>query len=85
MITRESKTFDKNEVLLEFENIKKHFPIKSGILRRTVDWIRAVDDVSFKVKRGQTLGLVGESGCGKTTLGRTIARLYTPTDGEIFF
>ena len=82
---KKSKSYKENDILLEIKDVKKYFPIKSGIFRRTVDWVKAVDGVSFKVRRGQTLGLVGESGCGKTTLGRTIARLYTPSEGKIIF
>jgi peptide/nickel transport system ATP-binding protein len=72
----------KNENIIEVKNLVKHFPIKSGILQRTVGHVKAVDGVSFNIKRGETLGLVGESGCGKTTIGRTILRLTEPTDGE---
>jgi oligopeptide/dipeptide ABC transporter ATP-binding protein len=71
--------------LLEVRNLKTYFPIKSGVFRRQVGAVRAVDDVSFEVYPGETLGLVGESGCGKTTLGRTIVRLLDPTEGEIVF
>lgn len=71
--------------LLEVRGLKKHFPIKGGILGRTVAKVYAVDDVSFAVRHGQTLGLVGESGCGKSTLGRTLLRLYEPTAGAIQF
>ena len=63
----------------------KHFPIKAGLLKRTIGAVRAVDGVDLTVKRGETLGVVGESGCGKTTLGRTIIRLLDPTDGSIIF
>ncbi len=80
-----AKNVEDNEVLLEIKNVKKYFPIRGGIFRRNVGWVKAVDDVSFVVKKGQTLGLVGESGCGKTTLGRTIVRLYRPTAGQIIF
>lgn len=76
---------DKHSVILEIKNLKKFFPVQGGIFGRTIDWFKAVDDVSFKVKRGTTLGLVGESGCGKTTLGRAILRLIEPTDGEIIY
>lgn len=72
-------------VLLEVNNLHTHFPIKGGIFGRTVDHFRAVDGVSFKLKKGHTLGLVGESGCGKTTLGRTILRLIEPTAGQIIY
>jgi oligopeptide/dipeptide ABC transporter ATP-binding protein len=71
--------------LLEVRGLKKHFPIKGGVLGRTVANVYAVDDVSFDVRHGQTLGLVGESGCGKSTLGRTLLRLYEPTAGSIKF
>jgi len=71
--------------LLEVRNLKIHFPVRRGLLRRTVGYVQAVDDVSFHIGRGETLGLVGESGCGKTTVGRTILRLYEPTAGAILF
>ncbi|MGI4991597.1 ABC transporter ATP-binding protein [Halobacteriovorax sp. GFR7] len=74
-----------NPVLLEVKNFNKHFPIKGGIFGRTVDWFKAVDDVTLQVRKGRTLGLVGESGCGKTTLGRTILRLLEPTAGEVIY
>lgn len=71
--------------LLKVTNLKMHFPILGGILRRRVGTVFAVDGVSFSVKSGETIGLVGESGCGKTTVGRTIIRLYKPTDGGLYF
>jgi oligopeptide transport system ATP-binding protein len=71
--------------LVEVKNVKTYFPIRAGILQRPVDWVRAVDDVSFVINQGECVGLVGESGCGKTTLGRTILRLIEPTAGEIVF
>ena len=74
-----------SDYLLEVENLKMYFPIHGGIFRRRVGWVFAVDGVSLKVREGETLGLVGESGCGKTTLGRTIARLYKPTGGSVSF
>ncbi|WP_370529914.1 ABC transporter ATP-binding protein [Salinispirillum sp. LH 10-3-1] len=74
-----------NDNLLEVQGLKKHFPVKNGILQRTTGQIKAVDGITFKVKRGETFGLVGESGCGKSTAGRTIIRLYEPTEGQIIF
>jgi oligopeptide/dipeptide ABC transporter ATP-binding protein len=71
--------------LLRIEDLVKHFPVKAGVLRRTVGQVRAVDGVSLNVKPGETLGVVGESGCGKTTLGRTIIKLLEPTSGKIVF
>jgi peptide/nickel transport system ATP-binding protein len=71
--------------LLHVENLQVHFPVKRGLLQRTVGYIKAVDGVSFNVYRGQTLGLVGESGCGKTTTGRAILRLIEPTGGRVTY
>lgn len=73
------------ETLLEVTNLKKYFPIKGGVFSRTVGFVYAVDDVSFTVDKGETLGLVGESGCGKSTTGRSILRLIEPTDGKVTF
>ena len=73
------------EVILRVQNLKKYFPIRRGVFRRQVGEVKAVDDISFEVYRGETLGVVGESGCGKTTAGRTIIRLYEPTSGHVYF
>ncbi len=72
-------------VLLEVKNLRTWFPVRKGLLQRTVGHFKAVDDVSFNIARGETLGLVGESGCGKTTVGRTILRLIQATGGEVRF
>lgn len=74
-----------SEELLQVENLKKYFPIKGGIFQRTVGYVRAVENVSFYVKKGETFGLVGESGCGKSTVGRTIIRLYDKDGGKVIF
>lgn len=71
--------------LLVVKNLKKYFPIKGGFLKKTVGHVRAVEDISFTIKRGETLGIVGESGCGKSTTGRTLLRLLDKTDGEVFY
>lgn len=73
------------EVLLRVKNLKKYFPIRSGMLSRVTGDVKAVDDVSFEVFAGETLGIVGESGCGKSTTGRAIMRLHQPTEGEVYF
>ena len=71
--------------LLEVKHLKKHFPIKGGVFSKTIGYVYAVDDINFTLEKGETLGLVGESGCGKSTTGRTILRLIEPTDGAINF
>lgn len=76
---------ESRQKILDVRNLKMHFPIRKGLLRRTVGHVRAVDGVDLHVYEGETLGLVGESGCGKTTTGRLILRAMQPTEGEIFF
>lgn len=71
--------------LVEVNNLVKYFPVKSGLFGRVVEWVRAVDDISFAIREKETLGMVGESGCGKTTVGRTILRLIEPNQGQISF
>jgi oligopeptide transport system ATP-binding protein len=74
---------DENKYLIEVDNLKEHFMINTGFFKKTP--LKAVDGISFKIKKGETLGLVGESGCGKTTVGRTLMRLYKPTSGHIYY
>lgn len=85
MNSKSSPELNKSEFILEVKNLKKFFPVKKGLLLKTVGQVKAVDDVSFKIRKGETIGLVGESGCGKSTLGRALIRLYEPTSGEISF
>ena len=71
--------------IVEVHGLKKYFPIKSSFFKKTIGNVKAVDDVSFEIKPGTTLGVVGESGCGKTTMGRTMLRLYPITEGEVLY
>ena len=79
------KFVNTGEVLLEVNHLKKHYPIEEGLMKKVVGTVKAVDDVSLYINRNETLGLVGESGCGKTTLGRCILRAIEPTEGEVLF
>jgi oligopeptide/dipeptide ABC transporter ATP-binding protein len=74
-----------SETLVEVDQLVKHFPVRGGVFRTVQDWVQAVDGVSLRIYQGETLGLVGESGCGKTTLGRSILRLVEPTGGQVLF
>jgi peptide/nickel transport system ATP-binding protein/oligopeptide transport system ATP-binding protein len=76
---------DEDKNLVRVEHLRKYFPVRGGVIQRVVGWVQAVDDVSFTIKDGETLGMVGESGCGKTTVGRTMLRLTEPSGGQIFF
>jgi peptide/nickel transport system ATP-binding protein/oligopeptide transport system ATP-binding protein len=80
-----TNTNQKGETLVEVKNLVKYFPVRAGLLQRVVNQVKAVDDVSFVVRKGETLGMVGESGCGKTTIGRTMLRLVEPTSGSVNF
>ena len=82
MLERETAQQD---VLIEARSLTKYFPVKGGVFQTTRAWVKAVEDVSFTIRRGETLGLVGESGCGKTTIGRMMLRLIAPTFGQVFF
>jgi peptide/nickel transport system ATP-binding protein/oligopeptide transport system ATP-binding protein len=74
-----------SDYLIEARSLTKHFPVKGGVFQRTQAWVKAVENVSFNIRRGETLGLVGESGCGKTTIGRMLLRLVDLTGGQVFF
>ena len=80
-----AQTSNANETLVRVEHLKKYFPVRSGVMQRVVAQVQAVDDVGFEIRRGETLGLVGESGCGKTTVGRTMLRLIEPTAGSAIY
>ena len=84
MDTKAAKSENK-DYILEVNGLKQHFPIKKNVMGKVLSSLKAVDGVSFKLERGKTLGVVGESGCGKTTLGRTLLRLYDFTDGSAIY
>jgi oligopeptide/dipeptide ABC transporter ATP-binding protein len=84
IVTR-AQVLDRRPNLVEIKDLVKYFPVRGGLLQRTIAHVQAVDGVSFTIREGETLGLVGESGCGKTTIGRTMLRLIEPTSGEIRF
>ena len=85
MTTTTTTTGSTPEPLIRVQNLKKHFPITAGVFRRQVGTVKAVDGISFDLLPKETLGLVGESGCGKTTAGRTVLNLYTATEGKVYF
>jgi len=80
-----AQNMNSNENLVEVQHLKKYFPVRAGVMQRVVAQVLAVDDVSFTIKKGETLGMVGESGCGKTTVGRTMLRLIEPTGGSAIY
>jgi peptide/nickel transport system ATP-binding protein/oligopeptide transport system ATP-binding protein len=80
-----SNNNNKPKDMIQVNNLVKYYPVRGGVLRRVIDWVKAVDDVSFKIREGETLGLVGESGCGKTTVGHTMIRLLPHTSGSVNF
>ena len=84
-VDRSAKASKSKRVLVEVNNVVKYFPVRAGLLQRVKAWVKAVDDVSFFIYEGETFGLVGESGCGKTTIGRTILRLIPATSGSVIF
>ncbi|WP_078548110.1 ABC transporter ATP-binding protein [Litchfieldia alkalitelluris] len=84
-VANQSESTEETSTLLELIDVKKYFPIKAGLLQKQVGNVKAVDGLNLKIKKGETVGIVGESGCGKSTAGRTIIRLYEPTDGKIIF
>jgi len=79
------QTPQSSEYLVEARSLTKHFPVKGGVFQSTQAWVKAVENVSFNIRRGETLGLVGESGCGKTTIGRMLLRLIEPSGGQVIF
>ena len=84
-MTMTTDNLSNTQDLIQVEKLVKYFPVRAGVFKRVVDWVKAVDGVSFTVRKGEVLGLVGESGCGKTTIGRTILRLIEPTSGSVRF
>ena len=84
-MTDQVRKLERQDVLVQVNNLVKYFPVRGGLFQRVIAWIQAVDDVSFSIRRGETVGLVGESGCGKTTIGRTMLRLIEPTSGSVVF
>ncbi len=85
MEEKRQETSTPADYVLEVKNLKQYFPIKAGLMQRVIGYVKAVDGISFSIKRGKTMGLVGESGCGKTTAGKTILRLNQKTEGEVLF
>ncbi len=84
-IKKAPKIVVSDELCLDVKNVRKYFPIYNGLMRKKVGEVKAIEDISFYARKGETLGIVGESGCGKTTLARCIMRVYKPEEGEIIF
>lgn len=84
-MVNEAATANGKKNLIEIKELVKYFPVRSGLLQRVTAWVQAVDNVSFNIRQGETVGLVGESGCGKTTVGRTVLRLIEPTRGSVIY
>ena len=84
-MTDQAMPLKEKKTLIEVKDLVKYFPVRGGLLQRVVAWVQAVDDISFSIREGETVGLVGESGCGKTTVGRTMLRLIEPTSGSVIF
>src|SRR5512136_629774 len=84
-MTDQAMPIKEKRTLIEVKDLVKYFPVRGGLLQRVVAWVQAVDDISFSIREGETVGLVGESGCGKTTVGRTMLRLIEPTSGSVIF
>lgn len=80
-----SSLVERDQWLIHVKDLKKYFPVRSGVFQRTTAYVQAVDGVSFNIREGECLGLVGESGCGKTTVGRTMLRLTEASGGQVFF
>jgi len=85
MTENSAKSNGNNDDLIQVKNLVKYYPVRGGVFRRVIAWVQAVDDISFTIRKGETLSLVGESGCGKTTAGHTMLRLIPPTDGSVVF
>ena len=84
-MTEQATKMDGKKELIKINELVKYFPVRGGLLQKVVAWVQAVDNISFTIRQGETVGLVGESGCGKTTVGRTMLRLIEPTGGKVYY